>query len=219
MRHAARFAAFVIVIATCSCFGLSAVAQDKKLYLSAYLGLNTLGDQDYQHATTAASGTIDIDSAPSFGGALGFHLTPSVSLEAEIGYSTHDINSFSGNTGTGPLNGSLDAMTFMLNGRYDFNLDWPVVPYVSAGAGFGLFDASIRDAGSNLIQNSSGNDWSLVYQLGGGLRYRLSDGVSLSGGYRYVGASDIEFDRTTVDYSSHQIRFGLHYDLPVGWDQ
>lgn len=219
MRYSAVFPATLIVIAVFFATSARVMAQEDTLYLSAYLGLNTLQDQDYTNRAAPVSGDLELDDAPSFGGALGFRLHRSFRVEAEVNYSSNDLDSLNGSTGSGPVSGDLEAMTFMLNGYYDFDLDWPVVPYIGAGAGFGLFDASVRDGGTNITQNSSGDDWSFVYQVGGGLRYNMSDHVSLSGGYRYIGSSDIEFDRTEVDYSAHEIRFGLHYDLPIGWDQ
>ncbi|MEM6780456.1 MAG: porin family protein [Pseudomonadota bacterium] len=200
-------------------FSTQSYAQDKKLYLSAYLGLNTIEDQDYSNSAVPVNGEIESDSAVSFAGALGFRLNRSIRVEAEVGYSSSDLSSINTNAGSGPLNGDMEALTFMLSGYSDFDLDWPVVPYIGAGAGFGLFDSNIRDGGSGFTQNSSGDDWSFIYQVGGGLKYHMSEDMSLSGGYRYIGASDIEFDQTDVDYSAHEFRFGLHYDLPISWDE
>lgn len=219
MRITTRILAIFIGLTALSAFPGLSRGEGSSLYLSAYLGLNVFEDLDYTNTAVPVSGTVETDNDVSFGGALGFRLSKAFSVEAEVSHASTDLGTLSSVGGTGPVNGEVDALTFLFNGYFDFETDWAVKPYLGAGAGFGIFDANIRDGGSNLTQNSSGEDWSFIYQVGGGLKYQMNDNTSLVSGYRYIGSSDIEFDQTNIDYSAHELRVGLQYDLPVNWDR
>ena len=41
------------------------------------------------------------------------------------------------------------------------------------------------------------------------------DVVALTGGYRFLGSSDAQLDNYDFEYRSHEVRFGLEYDIPV----
>ena len=170
----------------------SAYANKSRIYLAGYMGLNLHNSQDYEESATPARGDVDLDPALSFGGALGFRFNKYFSLEAEANYAVADTDKINIGGTSRSVDGELTAMTFMLNGVYNIDMDWGITPFLTAGAGLGHFDASIKNA-SPLTQDSSGSDWSLVYQVGGGLRYNVSDALSLSSGYRYLGSSDIGF--------------------------
>lgn len=198
---------------------LPAVAQSSRLYLSGFLGFNLISDQDYSNAAVPVSGEVEYDDTPiRFGGALGFRLTDSLRIEAEAGYGSADADSLRTSSTSAELNGGVDVLSLMLNVLYDFDLDWPVVPFITAGAGIGYFDADFSDGGGGLTQDSGGDDTQLIYQVGGGLKYPVNDALSMTGSYRYFGAEDLEFDRTQTDFSAHELRLGVEYDLPVGWD-
>lgn len=197
-----------------------AFAQDKPFYVSGFLGLNLQQGHDFTQSSPVRSGKIDFDSAPSFGGALGFKLSNNLRLEAEIGYTNQDISALESNIGnSSSVSGDVEAITFLLNGYYDFDLDLPVIPYIGAGAGLGYFDANVNDNGTGLVQNNSGDDLNFIYQVSGGLKYPINEDINLRGAYRYLGSADIGFDQTEIDYSSHEIRIGIDYALPILWNE
>jgi opacity protein-like surface antigen len=219
MIHFVKKAFLPVILVACGLWVFPAAAGESRLYLSGFMGFNLVPDQDYANAAVPVNGEVEYDDAPiRFGGALGFRLTNTLRIEAEAGYSSADAASLHTASASGALGGQVDVLSLMLNLIYDFKLDWPVVPFVTAGVGVGYFDADFSDGGSGLTQNSAGNDTNLVYQVGGGLKYPVGDALSMTGSYRYFGAEDLEFDRTQTDYSAHELRLGLEYDLPVGWD-
>jgi outer membrane autotransporter protein len=204
----------LLLLALIVLLGSAAFAQDsgKRLYMAGYLGFNLFNDSDFSSNTAGISGDLELEDDVSFGGALGFRLSPQFSIEAELNYTSADTGRLSSNLGSVTTTGNLDITTLMLNAVYDFDLDWPIQPFVTAGAGIGYFDGSVRNNGVPF--STSADEYGLVYQVGAGLKYKFSDSMALTGGYRYLGSNDIDFGAGDIDYSAHEFRMGLTYDLP-----
>lgn len=206
--------------------GISAVAvtaakaQSSRLYFAGYMGLNTSTDHEFSETSTPARGDFEFKNTPSFAGALGLRIDNSWRVEAEISYSNPDLNSVDfANGNTFPMGGDLTTYLFMMNAYYDFDMQWKsLTPFVTAGVGLAYHDAQINDS-SGFTTNASGTDVGFAYQVGGGLKYRMSDDLALSGAYRYLGGTDINIDSYSINYSGHEFRFGLEYDLPVDFLQ
>lgn len=201
--------------------GMSAAhAQSSRMYFAGYMGLNTFSGMEFSESAAPAGGDLEYSNTTSFAGALGLRLSPAMRLEGEVSYRNADVSSMSLDDGNiYDSGGNLRTYLFMLNAYYDFDLQWnKITPFVSAGVGLAYHDGEIHDA-SGLASNATGSDVGLAYQVGGGLKYRWDDNLALTGGYRYLGGSDIEFDNYNFDYSSHEIRFGLEYDIPVDFMQ
>lgn len=197
----------------CLLIGSAVTAQAEeggRFYVAGYLGFNLFEDSGF--SLNGVRGDVELDDDISFGGALGFKLGSQVRVEAELNRTSTDLGSLRSNVGTLNVAGDLDVTTLMLNGYYDFGVDWPIQPFVSAGAGIGYFDGSARNAAVPF--STSGDDYGLVYQLGAGLRYRFNDTLALTGGYRYVGSSDVNIGNADIDYSAHELRMGLSYAFP-----
>lgn len=194
----------------------STKASDNRFYIAGYLGLNLSQESDFSNSSAGLSGEYDLESAPSFGGALGFRLTPRIAIEAEANFTSADIDNLSTQNGSGSPGGELDVTTFMLNGVFDFGgEDWGVQPFVTAGVGVGLFDGTFGN-NNGITQTSSGDDTALVYQAGAGLKWAIDDALALTGAYRYVGSTDIDLGNANIDYGAHEFRMGLSYELPFG---
>lgn len=181
-----------------------------KIYLAGYMGLNLAGDQDFSDKTNIISGSADIDNAPAFAGAMGLRLGKNVRAEAEISYRNNDINALSGNFGSVDVGGDISSWMGMVNLYYDFDVDWKIKPYVSAGLGLGYFDGEITSINNTRFQDEA---YGLTWQAGAGLQYRASDKWAWTAGYRYLDSADLEFGDLDLDYGSHEIRIGLTYDL------
>jgi opacity protein-like surface antigen len=189
-------------------------------YLAGYLGLNTFGDSNkFSENTTPRSGDLGFGNSPSFAGALGVRLTEQWRVEAELGYRKSDVThaTFDGFSGQRPMGGRLKTMTLLVNTFYDFDLGWDrLTPYVGAGVGLARHSGKIQD-GSGLSIDSSGDDIGLAWQLGTGLKLKMSDDVSFSGDYRYLGTTDFNMGAYESEFGSHEFRLGIVYDLPIDW--
>lgn len=193
----------------------SAYAQTSSLYFAGYLGLSTFNDQDFSENTVPAAGDLEFKNGMNFAGALGIRISEVLRLEAEVNYGRTDIDRADlGNGASIELGGELTSYIGMVNIIYDFNVPWDVRPFLTAGLGYGFFEGEVND-GTGTLSNISEDSDGLVYQVGGGLKYRVSPVMALTGGYRYLGADDLDFDSYNIDYSSHEFRIGLEYDLPA----
>ncbi len=190
--------------------GTVAFAQTSRVYFAGYIGLNTIPNQSYR--TRNQDGDLSFDNAPSFGGALGLRLTQQLRIETELSYKKHDANTLTIG-GTDKVGGSLETWAAMLNGYYDFDIDWRgLQPFVTAGVGIMQHTADIlMPSGTHTYK--SGESYNIGWQAGGGLKYRVDEKMALTGSYRYSGSTEIGFDQVDLDYSNHEIRFGVQYDF------
>ncbi len=203
--------------ALCLAAPSDALAQTSRIYMAGYMGLNVFGELNYEEGTTPASGDIEFNNAPMFAGALGLRLSKDIRLEAELSHRKTDLDSINVNGANEvEIGGEISTTALMLNGYYDFDLMWRnLQPFLSAGVGMAWHDGEIDDL-AGITVDSSDDDLAFAWQLGGGLKYRLREDLAFTGGYRYFGTSDLGFESADVEYSSHELRIGVEYDLGYG---
>lgn len=192
------------------------LAQASRLYFAGYMGLNTNDDSAFEQTTIPRSGSFQYDNALSYAGALGLRLTKQFRAEAEISYRKTDFDRvhFAG-AGNFNMGGDLGTWLYMVNGYYDFDLEWEhIQPYVSAGIGVAYHTGEIDDT-SGLGIDAADSSIGFAWQVGGGLKYRMNDDLAFTGGYRWLSTTDAQFDNYDFEYGGHEIRFGLEYDIPV----
>ena len=200
---------------SCAAIAYESHAQTSRVYLAGYLGLNTFNDQKFTETSSARSGDLEIDNATRFAGALGIRLSRNLRVEGEISYRNGEINTMDiSGVGTFAGGGELKSTMGMLNLYYDFDVPWRVQPYIGAGVGFAWHNGEITDS-SGLLSSSSTDDSGLVWNVGGGLKYRPRTDLAFTGSYRYLDAADLELGAYEVDYGSHEFRLGIEWDLPV----
>jgi len=192
----------------------AAQAAKGKVYFAGYLGLNLSQDHDFVDSGLGDDGDIELDSSASFAGALGLRLNKQLRLEAELSYSNPDIGDLNLKTGGAfASSGNLSSYIGMVNLYYDVPVQWQVKPFLSAGMGYGVFDADFNDAGSG-VNNFSESDGAFTWQLGAGFQYETSENLSFTAGYQYLNAGTLEFNDVDIDYDNHVLRVGLRYELP-----
>ena len=116
-------------------------------YVSLGAGWNYLQDEDISSVsvgglTTATSGSAKFGSGFVGLGAVGWGLGNGLRVELEGDYRDNKQHALSGAAGAG---GDEIKIGAMVNALYDFNVGWPVVPYVGVGVGYqhvGLMDGS-----------------------------------------------------------------------------
>jgi opacity protein-like surface antigen len=192
-----------------------ALAQSSRIYFAGYMGLNVFGDQAFSDSDTGASGDIEQKNAMSFGSALGLRINNNLRVEAEFDYAKSDMDRIDvSGVGSAELDGNLSNYLGMINVYYDFDVPWKIQPFLGAGLGLGYYDGEV--SGGGITESDSA--WAVAWQIGGGLKYRVSPDLAITTGYRYLSSTDLEFGSLEMENSSHEFRVGLEWDLPYGAD-
>jgi opacity protein-like surface antigen len=101
---------------------------------------------------------------------------------------------------------SVQALSFMANGTYEFDLRLPVTPYIGAGLGLAgvFYDISDHDSPETILNDEAA---ALAYQVYAGLMIPLGQRWQIAADYRWW--QTIDFDMTlesgepiSLDYSS-----------------
>ena len=189
----------------------TAHAVGKEGYFSINLGVSMATD-----TTLSISGIefaeISFDPGLNFGGAFGYDFGDT-RAEFEIAYRGWDMDQgtilgvFPGCPCTGSIDGDASALSFMVNGYYDFHLaDSPLFPYLGAGIGFASVNA-------DLGLGADDSDLVFAYQLMAGIGYEINRTTTLTAGYRYFGARDPEFDSLGIPIeatiAAHEFSVGV----------
>jgi opacity protein-like surface antigen len=201
----------------CGAFFVSAQAhaQSSRLYFSGYLGLRDLYDQPFSESVNSTSGDLELDNGTSFSGALGLRLTRHFRLEGEISMGKNDFKQIDFDTSSlSIISGEMKSIAGLTTLYYDFDVDWPVQPFVSAGAGVVNYEVEISDP-TGTASDISDDTTTFVWSVGGGGKYRVSPDFAFTGSYRYLASPELDVGAYNIDYSAHEFRIGFEYDLPV----
>lgn len=166
---------------------------------------------------TPVGWSTEFDTGGFFTLAYGWRMETGLRFEAELGYSSSDVDTHRNVTvGGGDIGGADAAVlitgspalgvtvadlvadgrgvirntSLMLNGFYDFDLGGPVGAYLGAGIGFNRVKVRYNPSDVDII---NGNDTVFAYQLMAGANFAVSDNIELFGGYRYRGSNDPDF--------------------------
>jgi opacity protein-like surface antigen len=191
-------------------------AQTSRIYFAGYLGLHNFNDMEFSEKSTSSTGTLQIENSSSFAGALGIRLSQQLRLEGEYTYASGGVSraEISG-VGNFAMGGELQSKVIFANLYYDFDVPWKIQPFLGGGLGYGWHSAEIVD-GSSMLTNSSGDAAGVMWNFGGGIKYRPRTDMAFTAGYRYVDAfSDMSYGNYDINLGSHEMRVGLEWDLPI----
>jgi opacity protein-like surface antigen len=212
-------------LAVCGVLAIGSAAASSN-FGSAYLGLR--GSYVFtDDGSTLGNAGADYDEAYEGGYAtavyLGWTVSENIRFEVEGGYSSADIDSITVVNNTlnylagdvVDVGSDVQVATAMGNFFYDFDLDG-LRPYIGAGLGGARVEYNLTEP----FGDFAGNDetWVFAYQLMAGLSFPLSDGLSMSVGYRYFKTED--FDRKgdsgelfKTDLTQHSVDVGVQFHL------
>jgi opacity protein-like surface antigen len=206
MKRFIVLAIFALVFIT-----TSAQAADKGMYFSGNLGVSILSDADNEQLGIVLESSYD--PGLNIGGAIGYNFG-SVRAEGELTYHSNDIDEISAFGIGAPGDGTVSAISFMVNGYYDFHREnSSLVPYLGGGIGFANVDADMSVFG---IQFADDSATVFAYQFMAGLGFNINPKTTLTAGYRYFATSDPEFNDTTgfpfdSEYQAHEFNFGVRF--------
>jgi opacity protein-like surface antigen len=138
----------------------------------------------------------------------GYQISNHFRTELEVSFRTakYDKIDFRDIANT-PVSGKASSLTSMVNAYYDVRMsaDQPIVPYVGGGLGVGWvkYDPSLPGA-----PGLDEDQVSLAWNAGFGIYWRIVEGIGITGGYRYVGSTKLEFKLDNGD--DVEMPFGMH---------
>jgi opacity protein-like surface antigen len=138
--------------------------------------------------------TIKFDPGFRFSAAGGYNFCPFVGVEMETGFI---YNEFDTVNGLGNLDAAFYHVPIMGNLvlRYD-QPNCPVIPYIGGGAGGDFSAFYLNRVSTESVFADGGSDTSLnfAWQAFGGVRFKLSDKMSIGGAYKYYSVEGSSWD-------------------------
>lgn len=197
----------VVIIACCLILGGTSVATaEQGYYFGFMMGINSLSDSDV--AAPGVSGEIEYDEGFSGGAFWGYDLG-TLRAEAEIRYRAADIDKFKNGGVTLSGSGDFNALSYMVNGYYDFENQSPWTPYLGVGIGAATVEYDDLSVAGFPVPGSE-DDTQFAYQFILGAGYSLNQRWMFNVNYRYFGTTDLEYSGgTEIEYSAHNILIGF----------
>jgi len=181
-------------------FATPRIAAAQDFYFGVQGGLTLAHDGEFNRTGV----NLSFDRGYAYGATLGYHAGGSLRAEAEVTYRGNQIDTFGGV----PAPGKISSTAVMANIYYDFKPGGSWSPYLGGGVG------PIR---VNLEGPVNDKDWTVGYQLIGGVGFSLSRHTVLAVDYRYLYVSDPEFDAGggtfTQEYSTSTLMLGVRADF------
>ncbi len=187
-------------------------------YIAARIG--AAFSEDASFGTSGTSVSTDFDAGPEISGAIGYKFDTgsplSYRIEAELGYMILDVDSHAvagvGNFSGGDASGETNTFYGLANAYAQYDLGY-TSPYVTAGLGYAQteFDG-FSTSGTGEVLDDTGTG--LIWQVGVGTSFTLTDRIDLDIGYRYsgiedVGVSAVDGTSSDVDLRSHKVLLGV----------
>lgn len=200
MKRFLTVAVFVTVVV----LGANVHAQlDSGPYIGGHLGLNILSDPDIEQSGFVFS--TSYDPGIGLGGVVGYDFGL-VRIDGEIALRANGISDIAGVS----ADGHASALSYMVNGYFDFPTGGPLKPYIGGGIGFATVLVDIEVFGFQLVDDS---DSVLAYQFSGGIGIEVNPRTTVSFGYRYFITDDPEMEDAggfpfTTEYQSHEFNIG-----------
>lgn len=217
----ASVALAVVAVVSASANAADAIAPAKSpFYVSVFGGASFLNDV---HATS--SGNVPYIARTNtgyiLGGALGYHFSDQIRAELELSHSSWTLNSYnSAGKAFLPATGSISATYLLGNVWLDLPTNTAFTPYAGGGLGVGFTSADAIFNGGTHGYGPPLSQPNFAFQVGGGLKYDLSENISLDLGYRFKGITNVHFGDTGGKYDyrnanlfSHNIELGLTFNF------
>ncbi|MDZ7587700.1 MAG: OmpA family protein [Parasphingorhabdus sp.] len=204
-----------------------AFARDGQWYVGVEGGAMIVEDVTLDIAGINNAGTVDHKVGYDVDGIVGYDFG-GFRMEAEVGYRAADPerlqisapgipsnpNGTGTFTGTTPINGDSNALSFMVNGLLDFGPDDGVQGFVGGGAGVARVAYNQIFAGNYLDDSDTG----FAYQAIAGIRAPLSDSIDVGIKYRFFNVANVDLvDQLGRDVStrfrSHSLLGSLIYNF------
>jgi opacity protein-like surface antigen len=221
---------------------------DSGVYVTGRIGaslpsdFNLEGVQDPQAPSPGAAGApanvdANLDSEVAFSGAIGYKLPTRIfnlfepSIELEYSRTENDVSGGSFNGGNQTFGGEVEVQTFTVN--YQSDIVWDdnqrVIPFIGGGIGIADVDSNVTyfpAAETSPTFVVTGSDTAFTLQSNAGVRFELTQNVSLDARVRYQQVNGIDLERRFIaggndafnadvsgDYDSVNVLAGVRFSF------
>ena len=195
-------------------FVFSVNAHAEGPYVGLKVGAVYLTDSDLTDPNLAGTVLeVESDTGFSVGAAVGYGFSNNFRLEGEISYQSNDVDKINYLGLSASTTGDSTALTFLLNGYYDFKNNSPLTPFITGGLGYSKVELNDFNVPGSGLPNINEDDNVFAYQVGGGLAYEMTEKATFDIGYRYFATEDPELDTSEVEFQNHILYLGLRYSF------
>jgi len=198
---------------------------DGGFYVSLFGGASFLNDVDTDVSLTGYDYDYSVDTKTGYivGGAMGMRVWDPLRAEVELSYARWKAQSYDYKFGdfrtSGDASGHLSATYLLGNLWLDIPTDTAFTPYVGGGAGVAWVDADTSFNGTPLGYGDG--ELGFAFQLGGGVKFDITENIALDVGYRFKGILDVDFedaggtpaDFKNADLYSHNVQAGVMFSF------
>ena len=203
----------IIFVCVLTFFFSAHVCSADGLYVSGNLGFAMASDSDLTDSTVPGiTINTEFDTGLAFGAALGYDFNR-FRVEGEISYQKNDVDKIGAQGVFFDATGDATALSFLINGYYDFKNRSAFTPFISAGLGFAQVEFNDIDISGLGFSGSSDSDTVFAYQIGMGIGYAITEKVTIDVKYRYLGTEDSEYDTTKAEFASNNFLFGVRINF------
>jgi OmpA-OmpF porin, OOP family len=155
-------------------------------------------------ASTGSDTRLSLATGYSVGGVAGFEFC-NARVEAEVSYRNSSVDNLGGAAATG----SIDMLSYMVNGYYEFNVNnrkWR--PYVGGGGGLARAELSSDFAVGGVPVSGGSTDTRFAYQGIAGVGYYLTKHIVLDASYRFFSTLRFKLGGVDASYATHNAFVG-----------
>ena len=183
--HFAGIAGFGVALAVA--LVLPARAADTGLYFDASAGANWAQDADFKVSGFSGSADFKTDVGFRFSAGVGYNLNKNWGVEFDTGWVWNSIDKI-GNTSFS-TDSSFSHIPFIVNVVYRYPIGAKLETYIGGGIGGAYSVLTIDDNG---VDDDDG-DVVFAWQAIAGVRYNISETMSVGVGYKYLGTTEGEY--------------------------
>ncbi|MCD2325117.1 OmpA family protein [Sphingomonas sp. IC-56] len=217
-----RKLAITLALAT-TALSTPALAREDAWYVGIEGGAMIVEDIDWNVGSVEDALTVDHNYGYDVDATVGYDLGV-FRLEAEVGYKSATVDGLTSSVGLpGAAAGSYDyaggrttALSFMVNGLWDFGDDDGVQGFVGPGIGIARIKSRLAlNSASDIVDDS---DTVVAWQAIAGVRAPISDNVDVSLKYRFFNAPGVDLvaangAEVSGRFRSHSILGGLTFNF------
>jgi OOP family OmpA-OmpF porin len=175
-----------VCAALAAALALPAFAAEPGLYFNADAGANWAQDADFKVGGSTADFKTDVGFRFSAG--VGYNLNKNWGVEFDTGWVWNSIDKIGGTSVSD--NNTFEHLPFIINVVYRYPIGAKLETYIGAGIG-GVYSHLTIDEGS--VDDDDG-DIVFGWQAIAGIRYSISETMSVGVGYKYLGAAEGKYD-------------------------
>ena len=179
-------------------------------YVSLFGGITQAVDTHFNY--DGSNYIANFKTGFTVGAAVGGNINEKLRGELELSFVNGDVSEFHQEGVNDGLGGEVDGYYLLANLWRDVDMGLPVTPYFGGGVGLALMDVDV-----DISNNDPNVDQTIAFaaQLGTGVRFDVSDNLTLDAGYRFKAAMGAYTEgtdnvyNTMASYYTHVGQIGL----------